>query len=187
MRKTILGGLIAALLMLPAAASAQKSEVLVMNQAEVLTKSRAGQSIQTQIQAFATSAEGELRSQGERLQNEAQALQASKDSLGKDDLQKRANALMQGFQQLGQIKQAEIAQAEAQALTDLSKQLEPIIQDIAKKRKAKAVLRRTDVAWVDDDADITNEVIAALDKRVQTIAVTKPDLLAQARAAQAGQ
>lgn len=190
MRHPLLGLLAALCLLAPGAALAQKSDVLVLNQVEVIQKSKAGASITSQVQAFATAAEGELKTQGGKLQGEAQALEASRESLGKEDLQKRAQQLMagqQGLQRLGQIKQAEIAQAEAKALSDLSKQLEPIIERIAKKRKAKAVLRRTDVAWVNDDADITDEVIAALDKQVTTIAVTKPDLLAQARAAQAAQ
>lgn len=189
MRNTLLGALLGALLVaLPGAASAQKSDVLVLNQVEVVQKSKAGQSITSQVEALAKAAETELKSQGTKLQSEAQALQASKDSMGEEDLQKRAQALMagqQGFRQLGQVRQAEITQAEGKALSDLSQQLEPIIESIARKRKAKAVLRRTDVAWAGDDADITDEVIAALDKRVTTIAVSKPDLIAQARAAQA--
>ncbi|WP_031553357.1 OmpH family outer membrane protein [Parvularcula oceani] len=175
---------------LNSAALAQKMDVLVLNQGELVQNSKAGQSIASQIQALAQTASAEMQGEAQKLQNEGQALQASKDSMSQEDLQKRAQALMakqQGTQRLGQIKEAEIAQAEAAALQQLSQRVEPIVEQIAKKRRAKVVLRRVDVAWLDEDADITDEVIAALDQQVATIKVTKPDLIAQARAAAAQQ
>ena len=184
-----LGGLVAAATLFAAPqALAQKAEILVMNQAEVIAKSKAGQSIQTQITALAQTASKELEAEGKKLQSEGQALQASKDSMKKDDLTKRVQQLQAqqaGAQRLGQIRQAEVSQAEAQALSQLAESLEPVVRDIMKKRKAKIVLRRTDVAVMDDAVDITDEVIKALDKKVTSITVTKPDLIAQARAAQA--
>ena len=182
----IIGGLAAAATLAVApAALAQKSDVLVMNQGEVIAKSKAGQSIQTQLQAIGQSAQAQLQSEGQKLQSEGQQLQQTAESLSKEDLNKRAQALavkQQGVQRLGQIRQAELAQAEAAALTQLSEQLEPVVREIMKKKKAKMVLRRTDVAVMDDAVDITDDVIEALDKRVTNITVTKPDLIAQAKA-----
>ena len=185
-RFKILGALSAVLtLALTPAALAQKSDVLVMNQAKVVTDSKAGQSIQSQLKTIGEAATTQLQSEGQKLQTEGAQLQQTAESLSKDDLQKRAQALavkQQGVQRLAQIRQAEVAQAEAAALAELSEALEPVVREIMKKKKAKMVLRRTDVAVMDDAVDITDDVIKALDKKVTNIKVTKPDLIAQAKA-----
>ncbi|MBB4659396.1 OmpH family outer membrane protein [Parvularcula dongshanensis] len=186
----ILGGLVAALglLVLPTAALAQKMDVLVIDQNRLIADSKAGQSIASQVEALAQSAGGEVQAQAQKVQAEGQALDASKDSMSKEDLNKRMQGLAvasQNVQRFQQLRQAEVAQAEAAALADLSKRIEPLVAEIARKRRAKVVVRRSDVAWLDDDADITAELIQDLDRTVTTITVTKPDLLAQARAAQA--
>ena len=185
MRIHVLGALAAILSLSVTPALAQKSDVLVMNQQQVLAKSKAGQSIQAQLQTIGQAAQQQLQGEGQKLQTEGQQLQQTAESLSKEDLTKRVQALQvkeAGVQRLAQIRQAEVAQAEAAALAELSKQLDPVVRQIMKKRKAKLVVRRADVAVMDDAVDITDEVIAALDKQVTTVKVTKPDLLAQARA-----
>ena len=185
MRMSKLFGALAAAALLVSPAMAQKSDVLVMNQAQVIAKSKAGQSIQAQLQTIGQAAQSQLQGEGQKLQTETQQLQQTAESLSKEDLNKRAQALavkQQGVQRLAQIRQAEVAQAEAAALSELSKALEPVVRQIMKKKKAKLVVRRSDVAVMDDAVDITDEVIAALDKTLTTVKVTKPDLLAQAQA-----
>ena len=181
----LFGALAAALAFTAAPALAQKSDVLVMNQSKVIADSKAGQSIQAQLKTIGEAAQTQLQSEGQKLQTEGAQLKQTAESLSKEDLQKRVQALAvkeQGVQRLVQIRQAEVAQAEAAALSELSEALEPVVRQIMKKRKAKMVLRRADVAVMDDAVDITDEVIKALDKQVTSVKVTKPDLLAQARA-----
>ena len=193
--RSLLGGLAAAFAVTTtaapvAASAAQKAEVVVMNQAKVLRDSKAGQSIAAQIQSFTTDANKELTAAGSQLQQEAASIQQRAESMSDEEKRKAAQtfaAQRQGAAQLQQIKTAEIAQAEQDAMTKLSEQLEPVVKDIMKKRKAKIVLRRTDVAVMDDAVDITDEVIKALDKRVSTISVVKPDIQAQLRAQAAQQ
>ena len=181
----LLGALGAALSLLTAPAMAQKSDVLVMNQAKVVANSKAGQSIQAQLQTIGQAAQTQLQGEGQKLQTEGAQPQQTMESLSKEDLAKRVQALQvkeAGVQRLAQIRQAEVAQAEAAALSELSTALEPIVKKIMKKRKAKLVVRRSDVAVMDDAVDITDEVIAELDKQLTTVKVTKPDLIAQAKA-----
>lgn len=193
--RSLLGGLLAAFAVTTAAApatvmAAQKSEVVVMNQAKVLQESKAGQSIAAQIKGYTDAANKELTAAGTQLQQQASSLQQRAESMSDDEKRKAAQTFAQqrqGAAQLQQIKTAEIAQAEQDAITKLSEQLEPVVKDIMRKRKARIVLRRTDVAVMDDAVDITDEVIKALDKRVSTIAVTKPDIQAQLRQAAAQQ
>ena len=193
--RSLLGGLLAALTVTATAAptpvlAAQKSEVVVMNQAEVIAKSKAGQSIAAQIKTFADEATKELTAAGSQLQQQAASLQQRAESMSDDEKRKEAQqfALQQrGAQQLQQIKTAEITRAEQAAIAQLAEQLEPVVREIMKKRKARVVLRRTDVAVMDDAVDITDDVIKALDRRVTTIKVTKPDIQAELRQAAAQQ
>ena len=193
--RSLLGGLLAALTVTATAAptpvlAAQKSEVVVMNQAEVIAKSKAGQSIAAQIKTFADEATQELTAAGSQLQQQAASLQQRAESMSDDEKRKEAQqfALQQrGAQQLQQIKTAEITRAEQAAIAQLAEQLEPVVREIMKKRKARVVLRRTDVAVMDDAVDITDDVIKALDRRVTTIKVTKPDIQAELRQAAAQQ
>lgn len=187
MRKLKFIGVLAAAasLLVSPAALAQKSDVLVMNQGKVIADSKAGQSIQTQLQTIGQAAQTQIAGEGQKLQTEGAQLKQTAESLSKEDLNKRVQALAlkeQGVQRLVQIRQAEVSQAEQAALAELSKALEPVVMKIMKKRKAKMVLRRTDVAVMDDAVDITDEVIKALDKEITTVKVTKPDLIAQAQA-----
>ena len=192
--RSLIGGLLAAFAVTttaaPVAYAAQKAEVVVMNQAKVLRDSKAGQSIAAQIKGYTEAANKELTAAGTQLQQQRASLQQRAESMSDDEKRQAAQTFaqqQQGAAQLQQIKTAEIAQAEQDAMSKLSEQLEPVIKDIMKKRKAKIVLRRTDVAVMDDAVDITDEVIKALDKRVSTIAVTKPDIQAQLRAQAAQQ
>ena len=193
--RSLLGGLAAAFAVATtaapvAASAAQKAEVVVMNQAKVLRDSKAGQSIAAQIKSYTEAANKELTAAGSQLQQEAASIQQRAESMSDEEKRKAAQtfaAQRQGAAQLQQIKTAEIAQAEQDAMAKLSEQLEPVVKEIMKKRKAKIVLRRTDVAIMDDAVDITDDVIKALDKRVSTISVVKPDIQAQLRAQAAQQ
>ncbi|MEM9421401.1 MAG: OmpH family outer membrane protein, partial [Pseudomonadota bacterium] len=115
-------------------------------------------------------------------------LQDSKDSLSKEDFAKRYQALMGRAQQVGQleqIKKAELGQSRAKALVDLNKALQPVVKEILEKKKATVLLERSAVVFANDDMDITDEIVKALDKKVKTVNVEKIDLVAQAKAAQA--
>lgn len=186
MKKLIAAGAALAMMATPLAAAAQEAVILFIDEAKLIATSKAGQSIGSQIKALAAEAEAEVAAIGKSVQDEGNKLQASKDSLSQEDFAKRYQALLAKAQevgQLGQIKKAEVGQSEARALAALNEQLQPVVQDILKKRKATVLLERRAVVYADDKNDITDEIIKALDKKVKTIKVEKVDLVAQAQAA----
>lgn len=188
MKKLIAAGAALAMMAAPLAAAAQDAVILFIDQSKLIATSKAGQSIGSQVKALAEAAEAEVAAFGQSVQDEGKKLEESKDSLSKEDFGKRYQALLaraQEVSQLGQIKKAEIGQSEARALAQLNEQLEPIVNDIVKKRKATVLLQRRSVVFADEKMDITDEIIKALDKKVKTIKVEKVDLVAQAQAAQA--
>ncbi|WOI52756.1 OmpH family outer membrane protein [Parvularcula sp. LCG005] len=188
--KTFMAAIIAAVSMagVSTAAIAQDSVILFIDEGKLLTQSQAGKSISDQVKVLAAEAEAEVKAEGVKVQEEGKKLEASKDSLSKDDFAKRYQALLQRAQQVGQlsqIKQAEVSQAEARALAELNASLQPVVKKILEKKKATVLLERRAVVYADDKRDITDEIIKALDKEIKTVKVQKVDLIAQAQAAQA--
>ncbi len=190
---TLLTGFVAAFLIVavPTAALAQKSPVILfIDEGKLMATSKAGQSISAQLKTLSEAAEAELKAEGKKVEDEGKKLQDSKDSLSKEDFAKRYQALLGRAQQVGQleqIKKAELAQARGKALVDLNKALQPVVKDILDKKKATVLLERSAVVFANDDMDITEEIVKALDKKVKTVKVEKVDLIAQAKAAQAAQ
>jgi outer membrane protein len=160
--------------------------ILFLDQQKVVSESKAGQSIDTQLRSLAEQVSGELQQKEVELQNESQALQANKDSLSKDDFAKRYNALLQkarGLEQLKQIRQTELQQARAQAISDLAEAWDPIAKDLFQKRRGTVLLERQAVLEANESQDITDEVLKQLDRKIATVQVVKPDLQAQLAAA----
>lgn len=174
----------------PIAAAAQDAVVLFIDEGKLMATSKAGQSISAQMNALAADAEKDVKAKGQAVQDEGKKLQDAKDSLSKEDFAKRYQALLGRAQEVGQyekIKNAELAQSRAKALTELNDALQPVVKDILEKRKATVLLERRAVVYADDDMDITDEIVKALDRKVKTIKVEKVDLIAQMQAAQKNQ
>lgn len=187
---TFIAGLAAAFMIIgaPTAALAQKAPVILfIDEAKLMATSKAGKSIAAQLQTLAEQADGELKAEGKKVEDEGKKLQASQESLSKEDFGKRYQALMAKAQQVGQleqIKKAELGQARGQALVELNKALQPVVEDILKKKNATVLLEKTAVVFADEEMDITDEIVTALDKKLKTVKVKRVDLVAQAKAAQ---
>lgn len=174
----------------PLAAAAQEAVILFIDEAKLIATSKAGQSISAQLKVLVEEAEKEVNAEGKSVDAEGKKLQDTKDSLSKEDFAKRYQALLEKAQrvgQLGQIKKAEVAQAEARALTKLNAELQPVVKSILEKKNATVLLERRAVVFADDKMDITEEIVKALDRKVKTIKVEKVDLVAQAEAARQAQ
>ena len=69
-------------------------------------------------------------------------------------------------------------------MVELNKALQPVVEDILKKKNATVLLEKTAVVFADEEMDITDEIVTALDKKLKTVKVKRVDLVAQAKAAQ---
>ena len=189
----ILGAMIAfVLISAPTAAMAQRNApvILFIDNNKLIAESRAGQSITEQIQALAEEAQNEVRTEEAAVQAEGEALQQTRESLSEEDFAQRYQALLARAQQvgqLGQIKQAEVQQAQVRALSDLNQQLQPVVEEILDDRNATVLLERSSVVFANEDMDITEEVVRALDRQVRRIEVERVDLVAEIEAARANQ
>lgn len=148
--------------------------IVVISMDAVTQASTVGQSIITQIQALATQAKEELGAEANALQNEAAAIK--KLPAGEQAARLEALAPRQAaFQQKAQQRDAQLKAAFGQARADLGKQIEPILRQIVTARGANLVMdRRASAMLPDPSMDITQEVVTALNAKMQTYTVKVP-------------
>ena len=177
-----------------AAAADQKAPtIIVLNQAQVLQQSKAGQSMQPQLEKLQKDASDDLNAQVEAFQKEEEDLKKQKDLIAQDVWTQKARDLAQREQNLPAVREQKVRElqlSEQKAYNVIATAMKPIIDKIAKDRGADLLFDTSNggVMSFTPDMDITAEVIAELDKKLSTVTVEKvslDDLKKQAEAAQA--
>ncbi len=173
------------------AAFAQSAPViLIINQGQVLSQSKAGQSIRTQLENLQKQAETELNAEVEKFVKEAEDLKKQKDLMAEDVWLQRAQQLevkRQNLPALREVKTRELSISEQQALNQVTEKLTPILEKIVKDRGATLLIDRSAVMFAAVDTDITAQVISELDKSITTVKVEKVSLAELQRKAQEAQ
>ncbi|MEY4965980.1 MAG: hypothetical protein RL274_1563 [Pseudomonadota bacterium] len=149
--------------------------VIVLVSMDAVTQaSNVGQNIITQIQAIAAQAKEELSAEGQALQRDEAAignLPAGERSARLEALAPRRIA----FQQKAQAKDAQLKAAFGNARADLGKVIEPILRQIVTARGANLVMDRRAASMLPDPRlDISQEVVTALNAKIQTYEVKMP-------------
>lgn len=173
------------------AAHAQNAPViLIVNQAQVLGQSKAGQSIRTQLEKLQEQANTELNAEVEKVVKEVEDLRKQKDLMAEEVWMQRAQQAevkRQNLPALREVKTRELSISEQQALNQLTDKLTPILEKIVERRGATLLLDRSAVMYAAVDTDITAEVISELDKAISTVKVEKVSLAELQRQAQEAQ
>ena len=187
--------LFAATGLLSGAAAAQDKApvILIVNQQQVLATSKAGQSIQSQLQKLQQAAEADLNAQVQAMVKEQDDLQKQKSLMAEAVWTEKARALavkQNNLPALRDVKVRELSISEQQALGKLNESLTPILKRIVDAKGATLLLDRSAVIYGAAETDITAQVIAELDKAISTVPVQKVSLAdlqkqAQQQAAQA--
>lgn len=172
--------LLAAAGMFATPASAQKAPViLIVNQQQVLATSKAGQSIQSQLQKLQQGAEADLNAQVQAMVKEQEDLQKQKSLMAEAVWTEKARALavkQNNLPALRDVKLRELSISEQQALGKLNETLTPILKKIVDDRGATLLLDRSAVIYGAAETDITAQVISELDKAVTSVPVQKVNL-----------
>lgn len=163
------------------AQSAQKAPViLVVNSAQIVSQSKAGKTIPEQAKTVQESVVKELEAEVAKLKKDIENYQKNA-SLMSDEVRARTEQELQVRQQYG-LPQREkvVSQVFNQALQNAQSKIliesQPIMKDIIEKRGATIVLDSSQVMYAAVETDITQEVIAALDKKMKTVEVQKISL-----------
>lgn len=164
--------------------------ILIVNQAQVLGQSKAGQSIRTQLEKLQEQANTELNAEVEKVVKEVEDLRKQKDLMAEEVWMQRAQQAevkRQNLPALREVKTRELSISEQQALNQLTDKLTPILERIVERRGATLLLDRSAVMYAAVDTDITAEVISELDKAITTVKVEKVSLAELQRQAQEAQ
>jgi len=178
------------------AQGAQKAPViLIVDRAQLVSQTKAGKTIPGQAEKVQASVTKELQAEAAKLQSDIEKYQKNA-SLMSDEVRQKTEQELGVRQQYSLPQQAQIMeQAYVAAIQNAQAKIlvesQPILEDIVKKRGATVLLDRAAVMYASPETDITQEVIAALDKKLSTVEVQKISLaeieknLKEAQAAQA--
>lgn len=148
--------------------------VAVVDTQEIRRESLAGQDFSRQVKAIQAAFQAEYNKVSQSLKKQEAELQRQRAILSQKAFQKRRQAFAQKYQkaqQQLQEKRRQINQAINKASNELTRALMPIFQKIAEERGANIVVERSQIVLPAPELDITDEVIAELDKVLPSIEV----------------
>lgn len=163
------------------AQNAQKAPViLIVNSAQLVTQSKAGKTIPDQAKTVEAGVIKELEAEQAKLTKDIENYQKNA-SLMSDEVRQKTEQELAIRQQYGlPQRQKIVSQAFQLAVQNAQNKIliesQPILKDIIDKRGATVVLDSSQVMYAAVETDITQEVIAALDKKMKTVEVQKISL-----------
>ena len=184
MRKIMLSAAVAAAALAPTAVSAQNipaAVIAVVNLERVTAECTACKTASAALRSQVTALEARQRALATPLETEAKSIQAAVDALkgAQPDaaLQARARAFQtkqqQGSQEV-QRQQQQIQRNQAYIQQQVGQKLGPIYQQVMQRRGANLMVETGTTLAAGSSLDVTNDVLAALNTALPTIATTAP-------------
>lgn len=159
----------------PAQDRAQATVAIFIDRSAVVRDSRAGKSIQSQVEALAARMEADYRPENEQLQRDIAALQTEASEMAPDARQQRIKDLetrRQALQKKVEDRQAAIQNGVADARAAMERALGPILERIMTDMGANMLLDRGLVVLGATSLDVTSTVLERLDSALPTVTVT---------------
>lgn len=154
--------------------------ILVVDRAQIVSQTKAGKTIPSQAEAVKQTVEKELEAEAEKLKKDIESFQKNA-SLMSDEVRQKTEQELAGRYQVGlpqrvQIMEQAFSTVVQQAQAKILVESQPILKDIVEKRGATVLLDRASVMYAAPETDVTQEVIAALDKKLPSVEVQKISL-----------
>jgi outer membrane protein len=163
------------------AQGAQKAPViLIVDRAQIVSQTKAGKTIPAQAEAVKKSVEKELEAEAQKLQKDIESFQKNA-SLMSEEVRTKTEQELQGRYQYGlpqrvQVMEQVFSNSVQAAQAKILIESQPILKEIVDKRGATVLLDRSAVMYAAPETDVTQEVIAALDKKFPSVEVQKVSL-----------
>ena len=165
-------------------AEAQRAEkapvILIVNRAELISQSKAGKTIPGQAETVRDSVAKELEAEADKLRKDIESYQQNASLMSDEVRQKTEQELavrqQYGLPQRAQIMEQAFTAAVQNAQAKVLVESQPILKEIVDKRGATILLDRSAVMYAAPETDITQEVIAQLDKKMDKVEVQKISL-----------
>ena len=161
------------------AANAGNAHILVVDRNALISTSKLGQNIRAQLMGYTQKLQSDLGPESQAIESESQALDSSKlpaDARAKES--KALQAKQAAFQQKVRDRQSLIQGGQIAARKYFMAQVDSAVHAIMTERGADTVLDKSTVVASANGADITKDVVAALDKKSASFKVplVKPSL-----------
>ncbi len=165
-------------------AEAQSSKkapvILIVDRAQLVSQTKAGKTIPEQAEAVKASVEKELEAEANKLKKEIEDFQKNASLMSEEVRQQKEQELagqyQYGLPQRVQIMEKAFNAAVQNAQAKILVQSQPILKDIVDDRGATILLDRSAVMYAAPETDVTQEVIAQLDKKFPEVEVEKISL-----------
>lgn len=160
--------------------TAKAPVILIVDQAAIVSQSDAGKTIPTQASAIKANIQKEFDAETTKLEKDIENYQKGASLMSEEvrkkteqdlavrqqvQLPQQAQVMEQVFSNVVQVAQAKILQ-----------ESQPIMKAIVDKRGATLLLDRSAVMYAAPESDITQEVLAELNKKMKTVEVEKVTL-----------
>lgn len=179
MRKTLISLAIASAVLIPSSAMAQRATVLVVDTDRILSECTACRSASTQIQSQVASARQRAQTLETQLRTEAQGLETQVKALNGRQPDAALQQKITAFQTKQQQARTELANRESQIQSiqanvqqQIGSRTVQISEQIRVRRQASVVIPKNTVMAVEAAADVTSEVLAALNQQLPSVSVT---------------
>ena len=159
------------------AEKARRMDILVLNLEEIRRLSKAVKGIREQISSFRNAFQSDIEKEEKALRVANQELAKKRTILSLEAFAKERRQFEQrvlAVQKLVQKRKRQLDKSRVRAMHAVEKHMNRIVSDIATKRQALLVLRRTDTVLVARDLDITAVVLKRLNKELVEVSVEKP-------------
>ncbi|MGD9650641.1 MAG: OmpH family outer membrane protein [Dongiaceae bacterium] len=158
----------------PATATAKPMSMAVLDVQQIQRDSKAGKNIQGQVEKLLKSFQDEFAKQEEKLHAEDQELTKLRSTLSPEEFGKRQAAFQEKVikaQRAAQKKRRQLEEGINTARQQLENSIVEVVGKIAEQRNLTVVLARNQVFLAQKSIDITKEVVAGVDAKVQSIPV----------------
>lgn len=160
--------------------AAKPPVILIVDRAQLVSQTKAGKTIPAQADAVKATVEKELEAEASKLQKEIEDFKKNaslmSDEVRQQKEQELAGRYQYGLPQRVQIMEQAFSAAVQTAQAKILVESQPILKDIVDKRGATILLDRSAVMYAAPETDVTQEVIAALDKKLPSVEVEKISL-----------
>ncbi len=156
----------------PQMASAQNVKLAVVDVEKMLSESKAGKSIQTQLTNRRESFQQEFTTRENDLMNSEKDMVKKKQTMSVEEFANERKAFEKQLfetRSLFQKRRNSLDKGLGNALGELRKHIIKTTAEIAEEQNFQVVLTRDSVVIIEKEMDITDQVLARLDKNIQSI------------------
>lgn len=186
MRKIVMAALMSAALVVPAGyaiaadttASTRVEKIAVVDAQALIAKSKAGKSVQSQIEKQRDVYRGQLSKIEKELMEDGKKLQEDMTNKNSADLATKSKAFeakKASYQKQAQEKGQALEKGASDALLKIRTAIAGAVKGIAAKDHYTLILTRDNVVLAEEGMDITDQVMAQLDKDLPDVKLSVSD------------